>query len=187
MKQIVGGTLKDAGATSEAAENFVSDKPSSHYAELYRRDRLTGGHIIMLGQDADSVAAARGALSAWPGGMQLGGGVNTDNAAQWLDAGAAKLIVTSYVFRDGSLQQDRLDELVGLVGRERLVLDLSCRKRDGRYYVVTDRWQKFTDLEVRGRCARRRCAVSASHGMWCLHCIVRTTVARQAPPVCACR
>ena len=34
------------------------------------------------------------------------------------------------------------------MGKQRLVLDLSCRKRDGKYYVVTDRWQRFSELVV---------------------------------------
>lgn len=148
MKQIVGGTLDESAGTSKAVENFVSDKPSSYFAQLYRQDGLTGGHVIILGKDDQSVAAAREALGAWPSGLQLGGGVNTSNAKQWLDAGADKLIVTSFVFSDGQLQEARLDELLRLVGKERLVLDLSCRKRDAKYYVVTDRWQKYTAVEV---------------------------------------
>jgi phosphoribosylformimino-5-aminoimidazole carboxamide ribotide isomerase len=148
VKQIVGGTLSESVGTSEAVENFVSDKPSSYYSELYRQDDLTGGHVIILGKDNSSVAAAKDALLAWPMGLQLGGGVNTSNAKLWLDAGASKLIVTSFVFSGGQLQEERLNELVQLVGKERIVLDLSCRKRDGKYFVVTDRWQTFTDLKV---------------------------------------
>lgn len=151
VKQIVGSTLSDLGQSSGAAAlvtNFESDKPSAWFADLYRGDGLTGGHIIMLGADADSRAAAQQALEAYPGGMQLGGGVTADNAAQWLEWGASHVIVTSYVFCDGALQEDRLRGLVSLVGKQRLVLDLSCRQRDGKYYVVTDRWQKFSDLEV---------------------------------------
>ncbi|GBF94401.1 phosphoribosylformimino-5-aminoimidazole carboxamide ribonucleotide isomerase [Raphidocelis subcapitata] len=160
VKQIVGSTLvdlpaADAGGAStsgggEAAlrTNFVSDKPSSWYAELYARDGLTGGHVIMLGGDDASRAAARGALGAWPGGLQLGGGVTADNASEWLDAGASHVIVTSYVFREGRLEEGRLADMVSRVGRSRLVLDLSCRKRDGQYYVVTDRWQRFSSLAL---------------------------------------
>jgi phosphoribosylformimino-5-aminoimidazole carboxamide ribotide isomerase len=115
---------------------------------MYKKDGLPGGHVIILGRDGASAATAREALAAWPQGLQLGGGVNTANAREWLVAGADKLIVTSFVFSDGKLQEARLAEMVKLVGRERLVLDLSCRKRDGKYYVVTDRWQQFSDLEV---------------------------------------
>jgi len=145
VKQIIGSTLSDKN-TSSLETNFASEKPSSYYAEMYRRDCLTGGHVIMLGPGNEDAASA--ALSAWPGGLQLGGGINAANATHWLDRGAAAVIVTSYVFRDGQVFEERLRELAGLVGRERLVIDLSCRKRDGRYYVVTDRWQKFTDVEV---------------------------------------
>ena len=149
MKQIVGGSLSDMGGESAAVENFVSSKPSSYYAQLYKDDGLAGGHVIILGQDDASVAVAREALAAWPEGLQLGGGVNTGNATQWLDAGAAKLIVTSFAFTDGQLQRERLDALVRIIGKQRLVLDLSCRKKDdGQYYVVTDRWQKFSNYQV---------------------------------------
>lgn len=142
--QIVGGTLSDSGTGVHT--NFVSENPPRWFAELYRRDDLRGGHVIALGPGND--AAAREALAAWPGGLQFGGGVTADNAIHWLEAGASQVIVTSWVFRDGRLDQARLDTLVRIVGRERLVLDLSCRKRGDDYYVVTDRWQKFTDLRL---------------------------------------
>lgn len=142
VKQIVGGTLSDAGART----NFVSEKSAAWFAELYRRDGLTGGHVIQLG--ADNEAQAKAALGAYPGGLHLGGGVNAQNAPVWLDAGASHVIVTSWVFREGRVDWARLEELVKAIGKEKLVLDLSCRKRDGKYFVVTDRWQKFTDLEV---------------------------------------
>jgi phosphoribosylformimino-5-aminoimidazole carboxamide ribotide isomerase len=144
VKQIVGGSLSDSGAGLRT--NFVSERPASWFAELYRRDDLRGGHVIMLGSGND--AAAREALAAWPGGLEIGGGVNAGNAKGWLEAGASHVIVTSWVFREGRLDWERLRELVGLVGKERLVLDLSCRKREGKYWVVTDRWQKFTEMEV---------------------------------------
>lgn len=144
MVQIVGGTLTDSGAGTRT--NFESDKSPDWFAELYRHDGLVGGHVIALGPGNES--AARAALGAWPGGLQYGGGVSIDNAESWLEAGAAKVIVTSWVFREGRLDAERLERLVARIGPERLVLDLSCRKRDGRYWVVTDRWQNFTDLEV---------------------------------------
>ena len=144
VKQIVGGSLSDS--PGQLRTNFVSDRPASWFAELYRRDGLTGGHVIQLGPGCE--AEARSALAAYPGGLQLGGGVNPDNAHGWLDAGASHVIVTSWVFREGRVDWDRLNSLVKSIGRDRLVLDLSCRKRDGQYLVVTDRWQKFTDLVV---------------------------------------
>lgn len=144
VKQIVGGTLTDDGSVLRT--NFVASRPPAWFAELYRRDQLSGGHIIKLGPGNDD--AAREALSAFPGGFHIGGGINAENASVWLDAGASHVIVTSYVFRDGMLDQSRLDELVQRVGRSRLVLDLSCRRREDRYYVVTDRWQKWTSLEI---------------------------------------
>lgn len=144
VKQIVGGTLESPARGLQT--NFVSDKGAAWFAELYRRDGLTGGHIIMLGAGNDAVA--RAALAAYPGGMQVGGGVNAGNARGWLEAGASHVIVTSWVFRDGQVDGGRLGELVNIVGRERLVLDLSCRQRGGRYFVVTDRWQKFTEVTL---------------------------------------
>lgn len=144
VKQIVGGSLSDS--SENLRTNFISDRPAAWFAETYKRDGLTGGHVIMLGPGNE--AEARSALSAYPGGLQIGGGINADNARAWLDAGASHVIVTSWVFRNGALDQDRLKELIDAIGRKRLVLDLSCRKRDGNYFVVTDRWQKFTDLIV---------------------------------------
>ena len=144
VKQIVGGTLSDSG--DGLRTNFVSEKSAAWFAELYRRDELKGGHIILLGPGND--AAARDALAAYPGGMHLGGGVNIENARRWLDAGASHVIVTSWVFHEGRVDWERLNELVSMIGKSRLVLDLSCRKRDGEYLVVTDRWQKFTAEKI---------------------------------------
>jgi len=142
--QIVGGSL-DA-ANESARTNFQSERPSDFYANLYRSDGLSGGHVIALGPGNEESAFA--ALAAYPGGLQYGGGVNLENAVSFLEAGASHVIVTSFVFREGAIDLDRLQALEKLVGRERLVLDLSCRKRDGAYWVVTDRWTRFTGLEV---------------------------------------
>ena len=145
VKQIVGSTLSDTGRAVET--NFVAEHDSAWFAELYHRDNLTGGHVIKLGPGNDE--AAKRALAAWPGGLQIGGGINRDNAKEWLDAGAAQLIVTSFIFSDGNIRLDHLKELFTLTGRDRLVLDLSCRRRtDGKYYIVTDRWQKFTTTAI---------------------------------------
>jgi len=140
VKQIVGGTLDDSGLRT----NFVSEKPAAWFAELYKRDGLAGGHVIMLGPGNET--KARAALAAFPGGLQIGGGINAQNARAWLDAGASHVIATSWVFREGRLDEARLGELVKAVGKSRLVLDLSCRRRGANYFVVTDRWQKFTEL-----------------------------------------
>jgi len=144
VKQIVGGTLGE-GAEGLRTK-FVSERPAAWYAELYRRDGLKGGHVIMLGPGNE--LEARAALSAYPGGLQIGGGVNAENASAWLSAGASHVIVTSWVFREGRLDSERLNQLVQVVGKDRLVLDLSCRRRGEKYYVVTDRWQNFTELEI---------------------------------------
>jgi phosphoribosylformimino-5-aminoimidazole carboxamide ribotide isomerase len=145
VKQIVGSTLSDADPQA-VQTNFIADKSPAWFAELYRADNLTGGHIIKLGPGNEQ--AAEEALAAWPGGMQLGGGITAENAGLWLDRGASHVIVTSYVFRAGQIDTDRLDTLVKAVGRSRLVLDLSCRKKDEQYYIVTDRWQKFTRVAI---------------------------------------
>jgi len=145
VKQIVGSTLSDAQQGS-LTTNFASDQPAAHYAEMYKADRLFGGHVIMLGPGNE--AAASEALQAFPQGLQIGGGITADNAAHWLDLGASAVIVTSAVFKDGQVHEDRLVELAQAVGKDRLVLDLSCRKKEDAYYIVTDRWQKFTQVTV---------------------------------------
>ncbi|MBC8244749.1 MAG: phosphoribosylformimino-5-aminoimidazole carboxamide ribotide isomerase [Verrucomicrobia bacterium] len=145
VKQIVGGSIDDSQPDS-LRTNFVSEKPPAWFAELYRRDNLRGGHVIKLGQGNDD--AAREALAAWPSGLQVGGGITADNAAEWISAGASHVIVTSWLFRDGQLDEERLQQLGQAVGQAQLVIDLSCRKRGDEYFVVTDRWQTFTDLRV---------------------------------------
>ena len=151
VKQIVGGTLKDQG--DMAAENFVSEQDAPFYAKLYQSYGIRGGHIILLnGKDSPHYEATKlqalAALQVYPGGMQVGGGITAENAHEFLRAGASHVIVTSYVFRDGKVDYERLEKLVQAVGKEHLVLDLSCRKKDGAYYIVTDRWQKFTEERV---------------------------------------
>ena len=151
VKQIVGGSLTDAG--DRAKENFVSEMDAAWYADLYRSHGLTGGHVILLNaKDSpyyeQTKSQALSALREWPGGLMIGGGISADNAGEFLDAGASHVIVTSWVFRDGHIRYDRIRTLRETVGKEHLVLDLSCRKRDGKYFVVTDRWQKFTEEEV---------------------------------------
>ena len=143
VKQIVGGTLDDSETPDT---NFVSEKPSSWFAELYKEDKLTGGHIIRLGKGNEEASLA--ALKAYPGGMQIGGGMNNTNSAECLEAGASHIIVTSFVFKDGMLNEKNLDSMLSEVGKEKLVLDLSCRIKDGKYWIVTDRWTKFTDVEL---------------------------------------
>lgn len=145
VKQIVGGTLSDEGL-SALETNFEAQKPAGWFARLYRRDKLTGGHVIQLGPGNEM--AARDALKAWPGGLQVGGGVTLENAGNWLDAGAAAVIVTSWVFHDGLVDEARLKKLSQFVGAQRLVLDLSCRRRADAYYIVTNRWQTFTQERI---------------------------------------
>ena len=151
VKQIVGGSLKDRG--DFASENFVSEQDSRFYADMYRKSGIKGGHIILLNSvDSeyyeDTKEQAVMALEAYPQGLQVGGGITADNAMEFIDAGAAAVIVTSYVFKDGRINYANLNRLKDTVGSDRLVLDLSCRKKDGQYYIVTDRWQNFTDEAV---------------------------------------
>lgn len=147
VKQIVGATLCDTDFSS-LLTNFESDRPSSYYAGLYKRDSLKGGHVIMLGQGNER--AAEEALAAFPGGFHVGGGITPQNAGRFLDAGASHVIVTSYVFSNGAILWNNLDTLVNAIGKQRLVLDLSCKRKDGLYYVVTDRWQRFTAVTIAG-------------------------------------
>lgn len=151
VKQIVGGSLLDQGNYAE--DNFVSEKDGDYYARLYQNAGLTGGHIILLNKEGseyyeEDVRQACLALRAYPGGLQIGGGMNAENAAFFLEQGASHVIVTSYVFQDGQIQYENLRKIAAVTGREHLVLDLSCRKKDGEYYIVTDRWQKFTDVRL---------------------------------------
>lgn len=154
VKQIVGSSLADKGDL--ATENFVAEKDADYYAAFYREKGMKGGHIVLLNSaSSDYFAATREqalkALRAYPNGLQLGGGVNDENAAEYLDAGASHVIVTSFVFQDGHINLKNLERMRAAVGKERLVLDLSCRMRDGCYFIVTDRWQKFTDEAVDAR------------------------------------
>jgi phosphoribosylformimino-5-aminoimidazole carboxamide ribotide isomerase len=151
VKQIVGGSLTDSG--DDTQENYVSDKDAAYYAGLYKEKGLGGGHIAMLnapgtGEYEETRAEALRALSAFPMGLQIGGGINAANAESFIKAGASHVIVTSYVFRNGHIDREHLKELRETVGKDRLVLDLSCRKKDDAYYIVTDRWQKFTDHKL---------------------------------------
>lgn len=151
VKQIVGGTLADEG--DFAAENFVSEQDGAFYAEYYKKDALAGGHVILLNPPSSpgygaTKAQALSALRAWPGGLQVGGGINDQNAREYLEAGASHVIVTSYVFREGRLDKEHLERIRSEVGKERLVLDLSCRRRGDEYFIVTDRWQRFTEVSL---------------------------------------
>lgn len=151
VKQIVGGSLMDQG--DFAKENFVSEKGGDYYGALYRKHGLSGGHIILLNPAGsnyyeEDVKQAERALLAYPDGLMIGGGMNADNAKRFLEMGATHVIVTSYVFKDGQIYYDHLTKIKERVGKKHLVLDLSCRKKDGAYYVVTDRWQKFTNVRV---------------------------------------
>ena len=164
VKQIVGGSLTDAG--NRARENFVSGQDAGFYARFYKRDGIRGGHIILLNKEGseyyeETRRQALLALREYPGGLQVGGGIKRENAAAYLKAGASHVIVTSYVFRDGKVDYENLLKLEAEVGKEHLVLDLSCRRKKEAYYIVTDRWQKFTDValgekvltELSGHCA----------------------------------
>lgn len=149
VKQIVGGSLKDEG--DFAKDNFVSEKDGSYYGALYKNAGITGGHIIILNPKTspyyeEDVRQACLALKASQGTLQVGGGMNDENAAFFLEQGASHIIVTSFVFKDGKIDYDNLRKIYEVTGKERLVLDLSCRKKDGKYYIVTDRWQKFTEV-----------------------------------------
>lgn len=145
VKQIVGGTLDSADGALET--NFVASEAPAFFADRYREDQLTGGHVIKLGLGNDS--AARSALAAYAGGLQIGGGINPENASEWLDAGASHVIATSCLFdKEGRFLPDALDQLTAAIGANRLVIDLSCRRTDNGWVVAMNRWQTLTDLAV---------------------------------------
>ncbi|EKM59335.1 uncharacterized protein PHACADRAFT_136930 [Phanerochaete carnosa HHB-10118-sp] len=144
VKQIVGGTLSDAPESLKT--NFVATKPTAYYAELYKEHGLEGGHVIMLGKGNND--AAKEALAAWPGGLQVGGGITDQNCQAWIGAGASKVIVTSFLFPEGKFSLERLEKISSLVGKDSLVVDVSCRRKDSRWFVAMDKWQRITEMEV---------------------------------------
>jgi phosphoribosylformimino-5-aminoimidazole carboxamide ribotide isomerase, eukaryotic type len=150
VKQIVGSSLSDSGAGLKT--NFETDRSPAWFAELYKKDSVRGGHVIMLGKG--NVDAAKAALAAYPGGLQVGGGITVDNALEYLNAGASHVIVTSWIFPDGKLDRERLERLSQTVGKERLVLDLSCKRvsdpedANPRWKIATNRWQTLIDIEI---------------------------------------
>jgi len=145
VKQIVGSSLRDSG---DAVTNFEATQPPSYFAEMYWREGLSGGHVIMLGPGNEE--AAREALGCHPGNLQVGGGINPENAAEWLAAGADKVIVTSYLFNDGALDMDKVRRISDAVQREKLVIDLSCVWKDEAYHVATNRWQTVCEFTLDG-------------------------------------
>ncbi len=145
VKQIVGGSLSDDEGSLQT--NFVASHSSAWYARLYRSDGLKGGHVIQLGPGNGD--AAREALAAYPGGLQIGGGIGPANAAEWIEAGASHVIVTSCLFDgEGRLREPVLKDLNDAVGAERLVIDLSCRRTQRGWAVAMNRWQTLTQLEL---------------------------------------
>lgn len=151
VKQIVGSSLKDKN--NEAVENFVSELQAKDYAQQYQKDGIRGGHIILLNAlDSEFYEKTKNqaveALKAYPNGLQIGGGITAENALYYIKQGASHVIVTSYVFRDGNINYENLEKLKRVVGKEHIVLDLSCKRKDDGYYIVTDRWQNLTEEKV---------------------------------------
>ncbi len=150
VKQIVGSSLKDGASVKE---NFVSKETPAFYANLYKEKNLKGGHVIILNKAGTpeyeaTVEAAKDALRAFPQGLQIGGGITADNAATFIEAGASHVIVTSYVFKDGLINYGNLEKLKDAVGKDRVVLDLSCKKTEHGYVIATDRWQKLSHISI---------------------------------------
>lgn len=161
VKQIVGGTLTKDDLPLETkdstTENFVLTKPSLFYADLYRQHGVEGCHVIKLGSNPANDEAARLACATWPNHLQVGGGINDTNALQWLDEyKASQVIVTSWLFSsaDGKTILDwaKLQKISNLVGKDRLVVDLSCREvktaSGTKWVVAINKWQTLTDSEL---------------------------------------
>lgn len=161
VKQIVGGSLNsdDTQPSGETKENFVSTQPSSYYAQLYKDNEVEGCHVIKLGSNPANDEAAQLACSTWPNLLQVGGGINDTNALEWLDQyKASHVIVTSWLFSKDSegrtaLDWDRLKKLSSLVGKNRLIVDLSCRRvesalGESQWVVAINKWQTLTDSEL---------------------------------------
>jgi phosphoribosylformimino-5-aminoimidazole carboxamide ribotide isomerase len=151
VKQIVGGSLRDEA--DQAVENYTAVQDADYFAHLYRKDGLKGGHVILLNPPSSEYyektrRQALKALAAYPGGLQVGGGITAENAGEYIEAGASHVIVTSYVFEDGRIHWDRMERLRQAAGKEHVVIDLSCRRKDGGYYIVTNRWQTFTNVKL---------------------------------------
>lgn len=151
VKQIVGSSLLDE--RNQAKENFVATQDAAYFAKLYQSKNLKGGHVILLNKAGSSFfektkEQALSALAAYPEGLQIGGGVTDENAMEYIHAGASHVIVTSFVFSNGKIHYENLEKLVQAVGREHIVLDLSCKKYEDGYYVMTDRWQNKTDTKL---------------------------------------
>ncbi|GAB5589712.1 Enzyme that catalyzes the fourth step in the histidine pathway [Umbelopsis nana] len=145
VKQIVGGSLNDADPNN-LRTNFVSKETPAYYGQLYKKHNITRAHVIKLGPNNDD--AAKEALASWPGGLQVGGGITVENAQKWIDLGADKVIVTSYLFPDAEFSLERLQQLCEVVGKEKLVVDVSCRRKDNKWIVAMNKWQTMTDMEV---------------------------------------
>lgn len=151
VKQIVGGSLKDE--ENQAVENYSAAQNAEYFAHLYRKDGLKGGHVILLNPPSSEYyeqtrRQALKALEEYPGGLQIGGGITAENAGAYIEAGASHVIVTSYVFKDGEIHWNRMEQLCRTVGKEHVVIDLSCRKKEDGYYIVTNRWQTFTNVKL---------------------------------------
>ena len=151
VKQIVGGSLRDED--DQAVENFKAAQDAGYFAQLYRRDGLKGGHVILLNPPSSEYyektrKQALKALALYPQGLQIGGGITADNAREYIKAGASHVIVTSYVFRDGKIRWECMERLCDTAGKEHVVIDLSCRRKDDGYYIVTNRWQTFTSVKL---------------------------------------
>lgn len=144
VKQIVGETLSTEG--KEIIENFVSSYDSTYYAAMFKRDHLLGGHVIMLGDGNKDEAV--NALREYPSGLQIGGGIHAENASYYLEQGASHVVVTSYIFRDGQLNMDNLKQIVAEVGKNNLVIDLSCKEKDGKWFVATNQWKQLSNFEL---------------------------------------
>ncbi|KAF6005708.1 hypothetical protein HII12_005282 [Brettanomyces bruxellensis] len=186
VKQIVGGTLNQDDTEqskntckSNLETNFVSEKSSSYYAKLYEEHGIIRTHVIKLGSLEENNRVAIEALKAWPKHLQIGGGINDTNAKYWIQQGADKVIVTSWLFPKGQFDKSRLERISQLVGKEHLVVDLSYFDAGGveqgrllSYSRGTARNSSFMQLMLKAFCKGIDQELVAKLAEWCTSPIV---------------
>ena len=156
VKQIVGSSLKDEN--DKAVENYVSEKDSSYYAQMYKRDGLTGGHIIRLNSAGSEYfeatkRAAVMALGTYYKGMQIGGGINADNAGDYLASPKVLCCGGSWMVKESLIKEGKMPRYMGkcrhLTEEQIAQFKAEGRKPTVRFRVPADQQILVRDM-VRG-------------------------------------